>query len=229
MINVFLRLICVQTVCKRYICPCHTNPRFNCFSTELFARKPDIFFVKKWPATASLQRPRRCYGTRMAFYCVHTAFLLAILCALTTLSLLIHGAHNAFTALPRRSHCADGVLKMQRHPKERRTISVQTPQTTTAFAQRPLCAPAEPAELLLRCRRPYCAAMVTIRRPYCGLIRSSNNGVCFEHAQNARRRSKFYAITQRLLAYHCFAAMLLASALHAPWCSAFFLDAVGSP
>ena len=36
-----------------------------------------------------------------------------------------------------------------------------------AFAQRPLCAP---MELLLRCRRPYCAAMVTLWRPLSALL-----------------------------------------------------------
>ena len=49
----------------------------------------------------------------MAFYRVPTEFLLAILCALTTLSLRFHGAHNACTALSRRSHCPDGVLETQ--------------------------------------------------------------------------------------------------------------------
>ena len=38
-------------------------------------------------------------------------FLLAILCALTNLLLLFHGAHNASTAPSRGSHYADGVLK----------------------------------------------------------------------------------------------------------------------
>ena len=71
---------------------------------------PDIF-REKGPVTASWQRPRRCYGARMAFYRVLTEFLLAIICALTTLSLRFHGAHNACTALSRRSHCAGGVLK----------------------------------------------------------------------------------------------------------------------
>ena len=42
----------------------------------------------------------------------------------------------------------------------------------TAFAQRPLCALCSPAELLLRCRRPYCTAMATLRRPHCALIRT---------------------------------------------------------
>ena len=42
----------------------------------------------------------------MAFYRVPTEFLLAVLCALTMLSLRFHGAHIACTALSRRSHCA---------------------------------------------------------------------------------------------------------------------------
>ena len=72
---------------------------------------PDIF-REKGPVTASWQLPRRCYGARMAFYRVLTEFLLAIICALTTLSLHFHGAHNTCNALSRRSHCADGLLKM---------------------------------------------------------------------------------------------------------------------
>ena len=89
-------------------------------------------------------------------------FLLAILCALSTLL--------------RRSHCADGVFK------EHHSISVLTPRTTTAFSQRPLCAP---AELLMHCRRLYRASMATLRRPHCALIRTPSHGVRFEHAQSA--------------------------------------------
>ena len=70
---------------------------------------PDIFREKE-PVTASWQRPRRCYGAGMAFYRFLTEFLLEIICALTTLSLRFHGAHNACSALSRHSHCADGVL-----------------------------------------------------------------------------------------------------------------------
>ena len=88
---------------------------------------PDIF-LEKGPFTASLQRPMRCYGALVAFYRVPTEFLLAILCALTTLSLRFHGAftaltlhalrfHGVRTALSRHLHCADGMLKVQRHPK----------------------------------------------------------------------------------------------------------------
>ena len=78
---------------------------------------------------------------------------------------------------------------------------MQTPQTTMVFAQRPLCLP---VELLLRCRR-YCAAIVTLRRAHCALIRTPSDSICFEHAQNACRRSAFYAIPQYLLAMplHC--------------------------
>ena len=71
---------------------------------------PDIF-LERGPVTASWQRPRRCNGARMAFYRVLTEFLLEIICALTTLSLHFHGAHNACTALSQCSHCADGVMK----------------------------------------------------------------------------------------------------------------------
>ena len=81
---------------------------------------------------------------------------------------------------------------MQWHLKERHTISVQTPQTTTAFAQWPLWAP---AELLL-----HGAAMVTLWWPHCSLIRMPSDDVCFEHAQNTHRRLAFYAIPQHLLA-----------------------------
>ena len=66
---------------------------------------PDVF-LEKAPATASSQRPRRCYGALVAYYRVPTEFLLAILCILTTCSLRFHGAHIACTALSRRSYCA---------------------------------------------------------------------------------------------------------------------------
>ena len=66
---------------------------------------PDVF-LEKAPATASLQRPMRCYGALVASYRVPTEFLLAILCALTTRLLRFHGAHIACTVLSRCSHCA---------------------------------------------------------------------------------------------------------------------------
>ena len=66
---------------------------------------PDIFLEKR-SVTASLQRPRRCYGALVAFYRIPTEFLLAILCALTILSLSFHGAHHSckctFTAFALR-------------------------------------------------------------------------------------------------------------------------------
>ena len=66
---------------------------------------PDVF-LEKAPVMASSQRPRRCYGALVAFYRVPAEFVLAILCALTTLSLRFHGAHIACTALSRPSNCA---------------------------------------------------------------------------------------------------------------------------
>ena len=69
--------------------------------------------------------------------------------------------------LSQRFHGVTTVLRTQWHLQECRAVSVQIPRTTTAFAQRPLCAP---TELLLRWRRPYCAAMVTLRRPLCALL-----------------------------------------------------------
>ena len=129
---------------------------------------------------ASSHWPRHCYRACMAFYYIPTEFSLAIFCAFT--SLTMH-------ALPFHGLCT--VLKMQWHPKEHHTISVQTPWMTAVFAQWPLCMP---AELLLCCRRPYCAAMVTLWRPHSTLIRMMSDGVCFEHAQSACCRSEFYEI-----------------------------------
>ena len=56
-------------------------------------------------------------ATELAWH--STAFLLAMLCAFTTLSLHFHGANNAFTALSRRSHCADGVLGVCLHNRKK--------------------------------------------------------------------------------------------------------------
>ena len=71
------------------------------------------------------------------------------------------------------------------------------PRITTGFVQQPLCTP---AEVLLPCRRPYCAAMATIRRPHCTLLERHCHGVCFEHAQIMHRQSAFYVIPQHPLA-----------------------------
>ena len=51
----------------------------------------------------------------MALYLFPTEFLLAFLCALTTLSLRFHGANIACTVLSRRSHCADGVTSKKKY------------------------------------------------------------------------------------------------------------------
>ena len=54
-------------------------------------------FREKLSVTASLQRPRRCYGALMVFHCVATEFLVSIFCTLTVLSLRVHGAHSVCT------------------------------------------------------------------------------------------------------------------------------------
>ena len=54
-------------------------------------------FCEKLSVKASLQGPRRYKGARMAFHCVPTEFLVAILCALMVLS-------HAFTAPATRFH-----------------------------------------------------------------------------------------------------------------------------
>ena len=99
----------------------------------------------------------------------------------------------------------------------------------TAFAQRPLCALCVPAELLLRCRRPYCAAMVTplrsIRMP------SERRVTVFvlsvlKVGAIAWRSMRSHRVQWRC---HCAAAVMHAFVLRAPRRSAFFKDAVGSP
>ena len=70
-------------------------------------------------------------------------------------------------------------------------------RTINAFTQRPLCALCAPAELLLRCRRPYCAAMVTLRRPLCALLGHRANA---KRRCSAHRRLAFYVIPPRPMA-----------------------------
>ena len=55
-------------------------------------------FREKVSVTASLQRPRRCYGALMACYRVPTLFMVEILCVLTVRSMRAHGAHIAVTS-----------------------------------------------------------------------------------------------------------------------------------
>ena len=79
------------------------------FKSVVRTHETHDIFRKILSVTASLQRPRRCYGARMAFHCVPTEFLVAILCALKVLSLRVHGAtvsaprfHGVATALTAR-------------------------------------------------------------------------------------------------------------------------------
>ena len=83
------------------------------FQSTVRTQENHDIFREKLSVTVSLQRPRRCHGALMAFYCIAKVFMVDILCALTVLSLRVHGAHRACAALSRRCHCADPVLKLQ--------------------------------------------------------------------------------------------------------------------
>ena len=120
-------------------------------------------------------RQRGCHsGARSAFYRV-----LRSLCTITTLS--------------RRSQwmqvelCRLSFLHWRR--VEDSVASQRAPYNLLANAK--VYAPVEP---LLRCRRPYSANMATLRQTI-----GPSDGVCFEHAQRARRRSAFYVTQRRLL------------------------------
>ena len=107
-------------------------------------------------------------------------------------------SHDAFKAVTRHAlrfqgvHIAIMVCWRSSLQKEGRTISVQTPRTTTTFVHRFLC-----VEILLRCRRAYHATMVTLRRSQCAFIKTSDEGVYSVHGQIVRRRSAFYEISNR--------------------------------
>ena len=159
------------------------------FQSTVRTQENHDIFCEKLSVMKSLQRPRHCHGALMAFYPFPTVFMVEILCALTVLSLRVHGAHSACAALSWRCHCVEDAVTSQRTPCSLRANAT----TTTAFAQRPLCAP---MELLLLCRRAYCAAMVTLRSPLSALLgrrTTPSDSVCFEYAQSAHRRLAFYA------------------------------------
>ena len=133
------------------------------------------------------------------------------------------------TALSRRVHWADGVLKTQWYLKGRRTFSVQTPRTAMAFAQRPLCAP---AEFLLFCRIPF----AWLWRP------QGDPTALFYNAMVTPSHGVFISMLKVLavvwhsmqsysvyLRCHFVAVKMLAIVLHTPRRSTVFLDAVGSP
>ena len=103
--------------------------------------------------TATKALPRSSHGVLSRSYSVHGRDSLR--------------SHGAFTACPQRMRRAFTALRTQWHLQEHLAVSMQRQRTATAFAQRPLCAP---TELLLRCRRLYCAATVTLRRPLFALL-----------------------------------------------------------
>ena len=134
------------------------------FQSTVRTQENHDIFREKLSVTAFLQRPRRCHGALMAFY---RAFLRCSCWRFSALSRCFHCASTTLTAHAPRFHDIVTALRTQWHLQEGRAVSVQTPRTTTAFAQQPLCAP---TELLLCCRRPYFAANMTLRRPLCALL-----------------------------------------------------------
>ena len=164
------------------------------FSGALWDRKKIlIFFGKKGPVMASLHRSRRCYRARMSFNHVPTKFLLAIHCAIHMLSQRLRCMHCTSTVLTMHALRFHGVSTSLTVRLRRSDISKDDHGVCTTTQ-------AAPAELLLHCSRPYCAAMVTLRWPHCPFIRMPSNCICFGHAQSVQHRLAFYAIPQRLLA-----------------------------
>ena len=85
------------------------------FQSALRSQANLHIFRGKGSITASLRRPYSDHGIAIKLAWRSIAFLRSargnILCALTTPSLRFH--RDACTALSRRPHCADGVLKTQ--------------------------------------------------------------------------------------------------------------------
>ena len=172
------RLFRVSTVC---LYACYTSRHLHCLATEL------IFFV----TNCLSRRPYSDQGVAMEFSWRSFAFLRCSWWRFSAPSRCFHCASTALTAHATRFH---GVATLNAMTSPRTPCSLRANATddhdvcTTTL----VCA----TELLLRCRRPYCAAMVTLRRPYCALLgrrATPSDGVCFEYTQSAHRRSTFYA------------------------------------
>ena len=113
----------------------------------------------------------------------------------SALSIRFHGSYNKCTALSWRSHCAEGVLKTRRHIKERRAISVQTPCKPHGRPRgshndpcaHPLSSYCVVGNLTARLWRHYGDPTALFK----SALVTPSHGVCFEHAQSARRRLAF--------------------------------------
>ena len=139
-------------------------------------------FREKLSVTAPLQRPRLCHGAFMAFYRIPTVFMVEILSSLMVLSLRVHGAHSTCVAFPRRWGRSD--------------ISKNAMQSPSKCHGRPRRLNNDP------CVRPHApiAMLKTLLRGFGDLtayplryIKTPSDGVCFEYAKSAHRRSAFYA------------------------------------
>ena len=91
--------------------------------------------------------------------------------------------------------------------KEHSAISLQTQRATTSIAQRHVYVP---AELLLRCRKPYCVAMVSLLRSHPTLIRTLSHSF-FKHTVIWRSMQSHSVYWQ----CQCVAVEMVAVVLHA--------------
>ena len=111
--------------------------------------------------------------------------------------------HDTFTVISRHSqcmHCTSTMFALCWWRVEDAVISqkntIQSPCKRHGSPQHlhndPCAHPR--SQLLLHRRRPYCAAMVTLRWPHCALIRTQSDSVCFEYSQSVCRCLAFYVI-----------------------------------
>ena len=150
----------------------------------------------------------------MAFYRVPTVFMVEILCALTVLSLRVHGAHSTCAALSRRCHC----------------VSKNAVQSPCKRHGRPRRLHNDPC---VRPRSSYCVVGDLTARRLCDLTASHLRSIrtpsehrvtvfvlsMFKVRTVARRSMRPHRVQWRC---HCVAAVMLAFVLRAPRRSAIF-------
>jgi hypothetical protein len=124
-----------------------------------------------------------------------------------TLSLRFHVAHNCAEIVKLRKGAVHKQYNRGRDAAQS-PHNLQVPRITTAFIWRYFCTS---TTLLLRCRRCYWVATASLLRSRCAFIRTPRDGVCFEYAQNARRRSAFYAMPLRCCGDVCDLTALMGS------------------
>ena len=162
----------------------------------------------------------------MAFYHVPTVFMVEILCALTVISLRVHGAHNACAPLSRRCHCVEDAVTSPRTPCSLCanathdhgvciTTLVCANGAPIALQETLLCGYGDLTASSLRSIRTPSERRVTVFVLSMLKVRTVNRRSMRPHRAQWR--------------CHCVAAVMLALVLRAPRRSAIFYDNVGSP